>query len=84
MSSSAPPASENKPGVSPRVVAALVLIVVVIVFAAINTQQVRIHWAVTTTRAPMVVVIVVSGLIGAAIGAIARHRHGRQPAGTQD
>jgi ABC-type phosphate transport system permease subunit len=32
----------------------------------------------------IVVVIVVSGLIGAAIGAIARHRRGRQPPGTPD
>ena len=78
MSSTAPPAGENKPGVSPRVIAALVLLVVVVVFAAINTQQVRVHWAVTTTRAPLVLVIVVSGLIGAALGAIVRHRRGRQ------
>ena len=84
MSSSAPPAGENKPGVSPRTLVALLLTVVVIVFAAINTQQVRVHWAVTTTRAPLVVVILVSGLIGAAIGAIVRHRHGRAPAGTRD
>ena len=36
-------------------------------FAALNSQTVRIHWIVTTTHVPMIAVIIACGLIGAAV-----------------
>lgn len=58
-----------------RLLAALVLGVLLALFAVLNSQSVRIHWIVTTTRLPMIVVIVGCGLIGAICSwLIARHR----------
>lgn len=46
-------------------------------FAALNSQSVRIHWIVTTTDVPMIVVIVGCGLIGAIVSwLVARRRRG--------
>ena len=50
-----------------RLLAGATLAALLVVFAALNSQTVRINWIVTTTSAPMIVVIVVCGLIGAAI-----------------
>jgi uncharacterized integral membrane protein len=48
-------------------VAAAVLGALLALFAALNSQTVRIHWIVTTSHVPLIVVILVCGLIGAAI-----------------
>jgi uncharacterized integral membrane protein len=50
-----------------RMLAAAVLGAALALFAAFNSQTVRVHWIVTTTHVPMIVVIVVCGLIGAAV-----------------
>lgn len=50
-----------------RTVAAAVLGVLLTLFAVLNSQTVRVHWVVTTTDVPLIVVIAVCGLIGAAI-----------------
>jgi uncharacterized integral membrane protein len=78
MSSTAPGDGSQKSGVSKQTIAAVLLLVVVIVFAAINLQTVRVHWLFTTTRTPLVVVIVVAGLLGAGIGAVVRRRRLRE------
>jgi uncharacterized integral membrane protein len=58
-----------------RLVAAVVLGALLALFAVLNSQSVRIHWIVTTTDVPMIVVIVACGLIGAGVSwLIARRR----------
>jgi uncharacterized integral membrane protein len=46
-----------------------VAIVFITLFAVMNTQQVKIHWIFTTTRAPLIVAIVAWAVIGAIAGA---------------
>src|SRR5262249_20291968 len=59
-----------------RLVAAVFLGAVLTLFAVLNSQTVRVHWIVTTTDVPMIVVIVVAGLLGALVSwLIARRRH---------
>jgi uncharacterized integral membrane protein len=58
-----------------RLLAALVLGAFLALFAVLNSQSVQIHWIVTTTHLPMIVVIVGCGLIGAIVSwLIARRR----------
>jgi uncharacterized integral membrane protein len=47
-------------------------------FAVLNSQSVRIHWIVTTTHVPMIVVIVVCGLVGAIVALLIARRR-REP-----
>jgi uncharacterized integral membrane protein len=47
--------------------AAAVLGALLALFAAFNSQTVRVHWIFTTTHVPLIVVIVACGLIGAAV-----------------
>lgn len=70
----------TKRKLSPRTVVAAVLGGVVVLFAAVNTQTVTIHWIVTTTDTPLIAVIAGCGLIGFAVGwLIARRAARRQP-----
>jgi uncharacterized integral membrane protein len=58
-----------------RLLAATVLGALLTLFAVLNSQSVRVHWIVTTTHVPMIVVIVGCGLIGAGVSwLIARRR----------
>jgi uncharacterized integral membrane protein len=49
-------------------ITAVVLSVLLVLFAAFNSQTVTIHWIVTTSQTPLIVVIVGCGLIGFAAG----------------
>lgn len=61
-----------------RLLAATLLGALLTLFAVLNSQSVRIHWIVTTTSVPMIVVIVGCGLIGAIVSwLIARRRRER-------
>jgi uncharacterized integral membrane protein len=71
--------SRNKP--SPRMITAAVLGVLIVLFAAVNSQTVTIHWIVTTTQTPMIVVIAGCGFVGFAVGYLfARRRAARRNA----
>jgi len=59
-----------------RLLGAALLGAVIAVFAALNSQSVRVHWIVTTTNAPLIVVILVCALIGVAIGFMLARRAG--------
>lgn len=66
-----------------RLVLSGVAAVLLVWFALANLQDVTIHFWVTTTRSPLIVVIVISGVLGAAIAlALSRmSRRRRQPEG---
>ena len=61
-----------------RVIAAAVLGAVFALFAVLNSQSVRVHWIVTTTSMPLIVVIVLGGLVGALVLGLITWRHRRQ------
>jgi uncharacterized integral membrane protein len=61
-----------------RLIGLGVAIVALIWFALVNLRSVSIEFWVTQSKAPLILVIVISGLLGAAIAAIAlRRRSGR-------
>lgn len=65
---------------STRVIVVAVLGVLLGVFGVLNSQTVRIHWIVTTSNVPLIVVILGCGLIGFVVGwLLARHRAARKP-----
>jgi uncharacterized integral membrane protein len=68
----------DKPALTNQRIAALVVTVVVIVFAAVNSQTVKVDWIFTTTKSPLILVIVVAGLLGAFVGAFVRSRRRRR------
>lgn len=61
-----------------RTAAGAVLGAALALFAVFNSQTVRVHWIVTTTHLPMIVLILGCGLIGAAVQwLVGRRRRGR-------
>ena len=70
---------------SSRLIAAAILGGLAVVFAVINRHEVKVNWLLGTWETPLIVVIGVSFLAGAAIGAFAsrrRYRGGKKtPAG---
>jgi uncharacterized integral membrane protein len=60
-----------------RRIAALVVGVLIVVFALINTNKVKVHWLVTTTATPLIIVIAVSFILGLAGGYLLRGRRGK-------
>ncbi|MDA8310458.1 MAG: LapA family protein [Actinomycetota bacterium] len=63
-----------------RLVLAGVMAVLLVWFAVVNLQQVQIQFWVRTTTAPLIVVIVISGLLGAAVAGLwGRLRRRRRP-----
>ena len=75
------PTTEAKPAVSKArasTVAALAIGALVALFAVLNSQQVEVHWLVSTTRTPLIVVIVLFGLIGFGVGVVASGRRRRR------
>ena len=53
---------------SPRVLAAGILTVLLVLFALFNLQTVRVHWIFATTHAPLVAVVGGCGVVGMVIG----------------
>jgi len=60
--------------VEKRQIGALVLAGVGVAFAAVNLDEVDINWVLGTWRTPLIVVIAVSMLIGAALGFLVSRR----------
>ena len=69
-------AGDSQRSISPKLVGIGILAVILIVFALLNTQDVRVHFIVRTVETPLILVIVVSALLGFVIGwFLARHRY---------
>ncbi len=56
-----------------------ILIALVVLFALLNLNQVKVDWLVTSTKTPLVVVIVVSAAIGAVAGVLVDRKKHRAP-----
>jgi len=61
-----------------RTLAIAVLAIAITLFAAKNTTDIKVDWVVGSGKAPAIVVIVVSGLIGAVISYFADRRGSRR------
>jgi uncharacterized integral membrane protein len=59
-----------------RQIAALVLAGVGVTFAAVNLDEVKVNWVLNTWRTPLIVVIALSMLVGAALGFLVSRRRG--------
>jgi uncharacterized integral membrane protein len=57
-----------------RQIAVVAVLVVALVFALANFDKVKVHWIVTTSSTPLIVVIVLSFLLGVAADRIAVRR----------
>jgi uncharacterized integral membrane protein len=76
-------AEEEKKGVDRRHQATIIGVGVAVVlltwFALANLRSVRIDFWLVDRQAPLILVIVISGLLGALIGALAMRRRSRAP-----
>ncbi|MBA3282417.1 MAG: LapA family protein [Acidimicrobiia bacterium] len=57
-----------------RVAPAVVLAIVLIAFAVANTKRVKVNFLVADAKAPLIVVLLATALVGAVIGALLRRR----------
>ena len=74
--------SDHEPRAVPRrerarTIAAVVAGVLFVLFALLNLDKVEINWIVGTWETPLILVIVVSFILGAAVGAFVAHRRRR-------
>jgi uncharacterized integral membrane protein len=60
-----------------RLIAAAILGGLAVVFGAINSHEVKVNWLFGTWETPLIVVIAVAFLAGAAVGAFAARRRTR-------
>ncbi len=61
-----------------RTIGAAVLGGLLVLFAALNSQTVTVHWIVTTTGVPLIVVILVCAVVGIAVGWLLTRRRARR------
>ena len=59
-------------------IGALVAIGVLILFAAINSQEVEVHFLFTTTQAPLIVIIFASAVLGMIIDRLLQYQQRRK------
>jgi uncharacterized integral membrane protein len=58
-----------------------IALVLLVWFAVVNLQEVRIRFWLTTTAAPLIVVILISGVLGAAVSGLWARRRRRRTSG---
>ena len=68
----ATPAKQRRFG--PRQIIALVVLVLLVVFVAINTQKVKVHFLVATVHAPLYEVLAAMAIVGALIVLLVQFR----------
>jgi uncharacterized integral membrane protein len=76
------PATREKPakpdrGFEAKTIAALLIGVLLVAFAVANSQKVEVDFLVATADVPLVIVVVISVLLGAALGALTAYRSHR-------
>jgi uncharacterized integral membrane protein len=76
------PAAREKParrdhGFEAKTLVALLIGVLLIAFAVANSQKVEVDFLVTTAEVPLVIIIVISVLLGAVLGAFTAYRSHR-------
>jgi uncharacterized integral membrane protein len=64
--------ADEKRGISPKVILFGVLAVVLVVFAVLNTDDAKVNWILGTWETSLIVVILLSGAIGFALGFLVR------------
>jgi uncharacterized integral membrane protein len=69
---------DRSSGEQARLIAAFALGALVVLFAVLNLDEVRVHWIFFKSDTPLIVVIVVCLLAGAAIYAVTAHRRARR------
>lgn len=73
------PAQKRRPKREQRRTVALVLVAIVItLFAVLNVNRVQVNWIVGSGSAPLIIVIVVSLLVGFALGHLGRRRSSKR------
>jgi uncharacterized integral membrane protein len=82
---STPPSQEQKPRAhrrppreSARTAALVVLAILITLFAAFNLDEVKVHWVFGSGRAPLIIVIVISLLVGIVLTYFADRRSRRR------
>ena len=61
-----------------RTAAAVILAILITLFAVLNVKNVKVNWIVGSGRAPLILVIVASVLIGMVLGHFAERRTGKR------
>jgi len=61
-----------------RIAAMVVLAVLITLFAVLNGKQVKVNWIAGSGKAPLIIVIVLSRLVGILLTYIAERRSGRR------
>jgi uncharacterized integral membrane protein len=61
-----------------RLGALVVLAALIVVFAVLNFEEVKVNWIVGSGRAPLIIVILVSLLVGGLITYVAERRAGKR------
>ena len=61
-----------------RIAAMVVLAVLITLFAVLNGKQVKVNWIAGSGKAPLIIVIVISLLVGILLTYIAERRSGRR------
>ncbi|HEY7620514.1 MAG TPA: LapA family protein [Solirubrobacteraceae bacterium] len=64
-----------------KTIAAVAVAILLIAFGLSNRNDVPIDWLVTTTKTPLIVVIIVSAVLGAILGALAVRGRSRKAKG---
>ncbi len=82
MSTPDPPPKERN--LASKTIAAVAVAILLIAFGLSNRDDVPIDWLVGTTATPLIVVIVVSAVLGALLGALAVRGRSKRRAGSRD
>jgi uncharacterized integral membrane protein len=61
-----------------RMIATVSLAILITVFAVLNVKEVKVDWIVGSGRAPLIIVIVISMVIGIALSHFSHRRAGRR------